>query len=74
MGVGGSLDIVAGKVTRAPLWMQHAGLEWLYRVLQEPRRMWWRYTSTNAAFAALMIAALVRSIGAKLRKQHANQN
>jgi N-acetylglucosaminyldiphosphoundecaprenol N-acetyl-beta-D-mannosaminyltransferase len=54
--------------------MQHAGLEWLYRVLQEPRRMWWRYTSTNAAFAALMIAALVRSIGAKLRKQHANQN
>ena len=74
MGVGGSLDIVAGKVTRAPLWMQHAGLEWLYRVLQEPRRMWWRYTSTNAAFAALMIAALMRSVRAKLRKQHAHQN
>jgi len=74
MGVGGSLDIVAGKVTRAPLWMQHAGLEWLYRVLQEPRRMWWRYTSTNAAFAVLIAAALMRSVRAKLRKQHANEN
>jgi len=74
MGVGGSLDIVAGKVTRAPHWMQHAGLEWLYRVLQEPRRMWWRYTSTNAAFAALMVTALMRSARAKLRKQHAHQN
>ena len=40
MGVGGSFDVVAGKVTRAPLWMQKAGLEWFYRFLQEPRRMW----------------------------------
>jgi N-acetylglucosaminyldiphosphoundecaprenol N-acetyl-beta-D-mannosaminyltransferase len=74
MGVGGSLDIVAGKVTRAPLWMRRAGLEWLYRVLQEPRRMWWRYTTTNAAFAVLIAAALMRSVRAKLRKQHAHQN
>ena len=50
MGVGGSFDVVAGKVKRAPLWMQKAGLEWFYRVLQEPRRMWKRYLVTNTRF------------------------
>ncbi len=49
-GVGGSFDVYAGKVKRAPLWMQKLGLEWLYRVLQEPGRMWKRYLSTNSAF------------------------
>ncbi|MBU2881840.1 WecB/TagA/CpsF family glycosyltransferase [Psychrosphaera sp. B3R10] len=51
MGVGGTFDVVAGKVSRAPLWMQKYGLEWLYRVIQEPRRMFWRYFSTNIKFA-----------------------
>jgi N-acetylglucosaminyldiphosphoundecaprenol N-acetyl-beta-D-mannosaminyltransferase len=74
MGVGGSLDVIAGKVSRAPVWMQRAGLEWFYRVLQEPRRMWWRYTSTNAAFAALVLIELMRSLRMKLRNQHAHQN
>ena len=40
MGVGGSFDVIAGKVKRAPLWMQNSGLEWFYRVVQEPKRMW----------------------------------
>ena len=40
MGVGGTFDVVAGKVKRAPVWMQKGGLEWFYRVLQEPGRMW----------------------------------
>lgn len=43
MGVGGSFDFLAGRVSRAPLWMQDRGLEWLYRVLQEPTRLWKRY-------------------------------
>jgi N-acetylglucosaminyldiphosphoundecaprenol N-acetyl-beta-D-mannosaminyltransferase len=43
MGVGGSLDMLAGRVRRAPRWMQHSGLEWLFRLLQEPRRLWKRY-------------------------------
>ena len=51
MGVGGTFDVVAGKVTRAPLWMQKWGLEWFYRILQEPRRMWKRYLVTNSLFA-----------------------
>ncbi len=50
MGVGGSFDVVAGKVKRAPKWMQNYGLEWLYRVIQEPRRMWKRYLVTNTLF------------------------
>jgi len=57
MGVGGTFDVVAGKVQRAPLWMQRWGLEWLYRVIQEPGRMWKRYLVTNSAFAWLLIKA-----------------
>lgn len=55
MGVGGTFDVVAGKVNRAPQWMQKYGLEWLYRVIQEPRRMWKRYLITNSKFAWLLL-------------------
>lgn len=55
MGVGGSFDVVAGKVKRAPLWMQKAGLEWFYRFAQEPKRMWRRYLIGNSKFIALVI-------------------
>jgi N-acetylglucosaminyldiphosphoundecaprenol N-acetyl-beta-D-mannosaminyltransferase len=55
MGVGGTFDIVAGISKRAPLWMQSAGLEWLYRVIQEPRRMWKRYLVTNIKFLWLLV-------------------
>ena len=47
MGVGGSFDVVSGKVKRAPLWMQNFGLEWFYRFTQEPRRMWKRYLTAE---------------------------
>lgn len=57
MGVGGTFDVVAGKVKRAPLWMQKWGLEWFYRVLQEPGRMWKRYLVTNSQFAWLLLKA-----------------
>jgi N-acetylglucosaminyldiphosphoundecaprenol N-acetyl-beta-D-mannosaminyltransferase len=55
MGVGGTFDVVSGKVKRAPLWMQRYGLEWLYRVYQEPKRMWKRYLFTNSKFAWLVL-------------------
>jgi len=54
MGVGGSFDVIAGKVTRAPKWMQKTGLEWFYRLAQEPRRMWKRYLVTNTIFVWLV--------------------
>jgi N-acetylglucosaminyldiphosphoundecaprenol N-acetyl-beta-D-mannosaminyltransferase len=60
MGVGGSFDVVAGKVSRAPLKMQALGLEWLYRVYQEPGRMWWRYAKTNTVFAGLLLREMAR--------------
>jgi len=50
MGVGGSFDVYAGRVKRAPLWMQHAGLEWSYRFWQEPLRLWKRYLLGNLEF------------------------
>ncbi|MNE46694.1 putative N-acetylmannosaminyltransferase [compost metagenome] len=56
MGVGGTFDVVAGKVKRAPQWMQKWGLEWLYRVIQEPGRMWKRYLTTNCTFAWLLFS------------------
>jgi N-acetylglucosaminyldiphosphoundecaprenol N-acetyl-beta-D-mannosaminyltransferase len=55
MGVGGSFDVVSGLVKRAPRWMQQAGLEWLYRVCQEPRRMFKRYLVGNAKFIYLVL-------------------
>lgn len=52
-GVGGSFDVMAGLASRAPGWMQRCGLEWFYRFLQEPGRMWRRYLTTNLTFARL---------------------
>jgi N-acetylglucosaminyldiphosphoundecaprenol N-acetyl-beta-D-mannosaminyltransferase len=64
MGVGGTFDVVAGKVRRAPEWMQNLGLEWLYRVIQEPRRMFMRYLTTNSVFAWMLLTELaLRAIG-----------
>lgn len=59
-GVGGSFDVLAGKVRRAPLAWQRLGLEWLYRVKQEPRRLWRRYLVTNSLFCAMVLCEFVR--------------
>lgn len=58
-GVGGSFDVLAGEVRRAPLLWQRLGLEWFYRVLQEPRRMWKRYLVTNVFFLYLLARTLL---------------
>lgn len=55
MGVGGSFDVIAGKTKRAPLWMQKLGLEWFYRFIQEPRRMFKRYIIGNLKFVKLVL-------------------
>lgn len=54
MGVGGSFDVAAGKVRRAPRWMQRSGLEWFFRFLQEPRRMVRRYFVEDMAFLPML--------------------
>jgi N-acetylglucosaminyldiphosphoundecaprenol N-acetyl-beta-D-mannosaminyltransferase len=58
-GVGGAFDVVAGKVRRAPRIWQRVGLEWLYRVVQEPRRMWKRYLVTNTLFCGMLVREMV---------------
>lgn len=50
MGVGGSFDVISGNIPRAPLWMQKANLEWLFRVMQEPKRLFKRYFVGNWVF------------------------
>ncbi|MBX3048648.1 MAG: WecB/TagA/CpsF family glycosyltransferase [Anaerolineales bacterium] len=62
MGVGGTFDVVAGKVRRAPIWMQNSGLEWLYRVLQEPKRLFARYLSTNLKFLWILLRMKLKSV------------
>jgi N-acetylglucosaminyldiphosphoundecaprenol N-acetyl-beta-D-mannosaminyltransferase len=60
MGVGGSFDVAIGHVKRAPVWMQKSGLEWFYRFLQEPRRMFRRYFIEDMAFIWLLIKEATR--------------
>jgi N-acetylglucosaminyldiphosphoundecaprenol N-acetyl-beta-D-mannosaminyltransferase len=66
MGVGGTFDVVAGHVSRAPRVMQSMGMEWLYRVYQEPGRMWWRYTRTNTLFAVILMSAFINRLKPKV--------
>ena len=68
MGVGGSLDVVSGYVRRAPKIIQSMGLEWLYRVYQEPRRMWWRYLKTNTLFAGILIRGMLDQYSGGFRR------
>ncbi|WP_119155417.1 WecB/TagA/CpsF family glycosyltransferase [Caldimonas tepidiphila] len=60
VGVGAAFDYHAGTVRRAPPWMQRHGLEWFYRLLSEPRRLWKRYLVTNSLFVARMLPSLLR--------------
>jgi N-acetylglucosaminyldiphosphoundecaprenol N-acetyl-beta-D-mannosaminyltransferase len=68
-GVGGSFDVYAGKVKRAPLSWQRCGMEWLYRLLQEPGRMWKRYLVTNSLFCWLIIRELGRGFISKCKQK-----
>lgn len=60
MGVGGSFDIIAGKTRLAPLWISRMGLEWFYRLIQEPGRLFKRYLVTNSAFLWLVLKNLLK--------------
>lgn len=60
LGVGQAFDLLAGVKQRAPAWMCSAGLEWLYRLLKEPRRLWRRYLVYNPQFVLLAALEQVR--------------
>ena len=59
IGVGAAFDFHAGRVRQAPGWMQRAGLEWLFRLLMEPRRLWRRYVLLNPLFLAMWALQLL---------------
>ena len=59
IGVGGSFEMAAGLVRRAPVWMQDAGLEWAYRFLQEPTRLWERYFVRDLPFLLVLVCRTV---------------
>ena len=65
VGVGGLFDFVSGRISRAPRWMREAGLEWIWRLLQEPGRMWRRYLIGNFTFLARVLLQRLR-----LRQPH----
>ncbi|MBQ0831294.1 WecB/TagA/CpsF family glycosyltransferase [Marinobacter sp.] len=59
MGVGGSFDVLSGHVKRAPIFVQKVGMEWLYRIYQEPKRLWKRYFFGNLTFVKRVLSDLV---------------
>ncbi|MDT1957205.1 WecB/TagA/CpsF family glycosyltransferase [Carnobacterium divergens] len=63
MGVGGSFDVIAGKTKRAPKWMQNIGMEWFYRLIQEPKRMFSRYLKGNTKFIIKVLKTKIRGNG-----------
>lgn len=60
IGVGASLDFLAGRVSRAPSWMQVIGLEWFYRLIAEPKRLWKRYLIKDALFILIVFQEIIR--------------
>jgi len=60
LGVGASIDFLAGAVPRAPAWISESGLEWLYRLGREPRRLWRRYLLRDPQFFAVILRQLTR--------------
>ncbi len=60
IGVGGAFDVLAGELRRAPRVMQRSGMEWLYRLVQEPTRLFGRYASTNSRYLLLLAQAASR--------------
>jgi N-acetylglucosaminyldiphosphoundecaprenol N-acetyl-beta-D-mannosaminyltransferase len=61
LAVGAAFDFHSGSKRRAPRWMQRTGLEWLYRLISEPRRLWRRYLATNTRFIILAVRQLAWS-------------
>ena len=61
LGVGAAFDFLAGAKPQAPRWMQRSGLEWLFRLATEPRRLWRRYLGQNPRFAVLALAQVLRA-------------
>lgn len=67
VGVGAAFSFHAGEQRVAPEWMQNSGLEWLFRLLSEPRRLWRRYLFTNSYFLVLLLSQIYKNLKAFIR-------
>ena len=67
IAVGGSFEVLAGQRLRAPRWVQRVGMEWLFRLVQEPRRLFARYVVTNTQFVWFLVDALMKKNAQKYR-------
>jgi N-acetylglucosaminyldiphosphoundecaprenol N-acetyl-beta-D-mannosaminyltransferase len=67
VGVGGSFDVLAGFIKRAPRWLQSLGMEWFWRLLMEPRKLWKRYLTTNSEFSWLASREIIARRRGRLR-------
>jgi N-acetylglucosaminyldiphosphoundecaprenol N-acetyl-beta-D-mannosaminyltransferase len=59
LGIGIALEVLTGQQKSTPLWMERAGLEWFFRLLKEPNRLWKRYLITNSRFLALFLKSIL---------------
>ena len=78
VGVGAAFDMLSGRRRQAPRWMRERGLEWLFRLLQEPRRLWRRYLVYGSKFIAYLLLESLRlrnseASGSRLAKQTPGQ-
>jgi len=73
IGVGGSFDVIAGFRKRAPVFMQRIGMEWFYRLVQEPGRLWKRYFTTNVAFVLVVMKVLFKRLFSSLLRRSEKQ-
>lgn len=73
LGVGAAFDFHAGLLPRAPEWMRSSGLEWVYRLSQEPRRLWWRYLKHNPRFMYRVLGEWVRRVDRPPYPGHVSQ-
>ncbi|WP_141588557.1 exopolysaccharide biosynthesis glycosyltransferase EpsA [Myxococcus sp. AB056] len=65
IGIGAGLDFIAGTAKRAPVWISRAGFEWLYRLVNEPKRLWRRYILNDSRFATILLREFWQRTGAK---------
>ncbi len=68
VGIGGTMEVLTGRLKRAPVWMQRAGLEWFYRLKQEPRRLWRRYILEDVPTTLVALGfALRKAVSTRVR-------
>jgi len=73
IGIGAALPVLVGEQGRAPKWMQKKGMEWLYRLIQEPGRLWKRYLVTNTIYICILVREIISTAKNYMKPSNKNQ-